>query len=46
VARFVRLYNEGKPATFDATCRDIFGPDLDALEAASWEDVRRQVEGS
>lgn len=46
VGRFVRLYNEGKPATFDAACRDILGPDFDALEAKFWEDVRRQVEGS
>ena len=46
VARFVRLYNEGKPATFDAACRDIFASDLAALEAEFWEDVRRQVEGS
>ena len=46
VGRFVRLYNEGKPATFDAACRDIFGSDLDALEAEFWEDARRQVEGS
>ena len=45
VARFLRLYNEGRPATFDATCLDLFGSDLDALEAEFWEDVRRQVEG-
>jgi hypothetical protein len=45
VARFVRLYNEGRPATFDASCRHIVGSDLDALEAEFWGDVRRQVEG-
>ncbi len=45
VARFVRPYNEGKPAAFDAACRNIFGSDLSALEAEFWEDVRRQVQG-
>ncbi len=45
VGRFLRLYDEGKPAAFDAACRDTLGSDLSALEAEFWVDVRRQVEG-
>jgi hypothetical protein len=46
VRRFLRLYNEGRPRTFDAACRVIFGTDLDALEKAFWEHARRQAEGA
>jgi hypothetical protein len=43
VLRFVRLYNEGKPETFLASCRDIFGADFDALEEAFWKDAEKQI---
>ena len=45
VGRFVRLYNWGRPGSFDAECRRILGSDLDALELEFWDDARRQVEG-
>jgi len=46
VGRFVRLYNGGRPGSFDAECRGIFGSDLAAMEEAFWEDAWREVEGS
>ena len=41
--RFLRLFNEGQPGNFDATCREIFGADLGDLEGAFWEDAEGQV---
>lgn len=35
LARFLRLYNEGEPGSFDPACRDIFGSELAALAEAS-----------
>jgi hypothetical protein len=46
VGRFLRLYNEGRPGSFDAACRDVFGRGLDDLEAAFWDDARRQAAAS
>jgi len=46
VGKFLRLYNGCRPETFGATCREVFGADIEALEAEFWEDVRRQAEGT
>src|SRR5262249_42173636 len=37
IERFLRFYNECRPETFDAVCRQIFGKDAEALEAEFWE---------
>ncbi len=40
VSRFLQLYQRARPATFDATCRDLFGSGLDSLEDAFWKDAK------
>jgi hypothetical protein len=45
VEAFLKLYNECRPGRFEATCREVLGADLDALEAKFWDDVQRQVRG-
>ena len=37
---FVRLYNGSREGRFGAVVREVYGTDLDALEAEFWEDVR------
>jgi hypothetical protein len=39
--KFVRLYVECRPATFDADCRTILGAGVDELNAAFWQDVEQ-----
>ena len=46
VAKFLRFYNECRPEAVEATCRAVFGADLNDLEDEFWEDARRQREGS
>jgi hypothetical protein len=43
IKSFLRFYNECRPERFDAVCRDVFGEDIEALEAEFWEDARKQV---
>jgi hypothetical protein len=45
MAKFLRFFNECRPDTFEATCRDVFGADPDVLEARFWEDARQQLSG-
>ncbi len=44
--KFLRLYNECRPKSFEAVIRDVFGVDIDALEADFWKDARQQVNGT
>jgi hypothetical protein len=46
VKAFLKLYQECRPGTFEAKCREILGADFDVLEAKFWDDVQRQVGGS
>ena len=46
VKKFLRLYNECRPKSFEAVIRDVFGLDIDALEAEFWKDVKQQVKES
>ena len=41
--KFLRLYNECRPESFEAVIRDVFGVDIDALEAGFWKDAMQQV---
>ena len=40
------LYNECRPESFEAVIRDVFGVDIDALEAEFWKDAIQQVNES
>ena len=42
----LRLYKECRPESFETVIRDVFGVDIDALEAEFWEDARQQVNGT
>ena len=44
--KFLRLYNECRPESFEAVFRDIFEADIDGLEAEFWKDAMRQVSGT
>ena len=44
--KFLRLYNECRPESFEAVIRDIFEVDIDALEAEFWKDAMQQVSGT
>ena len=44
--KFLRLYNECRPESFEAVIRDVFGVDIDALEAEFWKDAMQQVNGT
>ena len=44
--KFLRLYNECRPESFEAIIREAFGVDIDALEADFWKDARQQVNGT
>jgi len=37
--KFLRLYNECRPESFEAVIRDVFAMDIDALEAEFWKDA-------
>ena len=41
--KFLRFYNECRPDTFDAVCREVFGMDIEALEAEFWEGAQQQT---
>ena len=41
--KFLRLYNECRPESFEAVIRDVFAMDIDALEAEFWKDAKQQV---
>ena len=41
--KFLRLYNECRPESFEAVIRDVFAMDIDALEAEFWKDAMQQV---
>ncbi len=43
MTKFLRLYNECRPEPFEAVIRDVFGVDIDALEADFWKDAKQQV---
>jgi hypothetical protein len=43
--KFLRIYNECRPESSEVVFRDVFGMDIDALEAGFWEDARRQASG-
>lgn len=43
VDAFLRLYQKSRPETFEATCREVLGADLDTVEARFWEDTRREA---
>ena len=43
---FLRLYNECRPESFEAVIRDVFGVDIDALEAEFWRDAMQQVKAT
>jgi hypothetical protein len=43
--RFLRIYNECRPASSEVVFRDVFGMDIDALEAGFWEDARQRASG-
>ncbi len=44
--KFLRLYNECRPESFEAVIRDIYEVDIDALEAEFWKDAVQQVSGT
>ena len=44
--KFLRLFNECRPQSFEAVIRDVFAMDLDALEAEFWRDAAQQVHGT
>ena len=44
--KFLRLYNECRPESFEAVIRDVFDVDIDALEAEFWKNVMQQVSGT
>jgi hypothetical protein len=44
--KFLRLYNDCRPESFEAVIRDIFEVDIDALEAEFWKDALRPVSGT
>ncbi len=46
MTKFLRLYNECRPESFEAVIRDVFGVDIDALEAEFWKDAKQQVNGT
>jgi hypothetical protein len=41
--KFLRVYNECRPESFEAVFRDVYGEDIDALEKEFWSDARRQM---
>jgi len=41
--KFLRVYNECRPESFDAVFRDVFGADIDGLEAEFWKDANQQI---
>ena len=41
---FLKFYNACSPDAYDSACRDIYGADLDALDARFWDDARRQAD--
>ena len=43
IGKFLRFYNECGPESADAVCRQIFGKDIDGLEAEFWDDARRRI---
>jgi hypothetical protein len=45
VVKFLRLYNGSRDGRFGAVLREVYGADLEALEAEFWEDVRRMAGG-
>src|SRR5262249_27491989 len=40
--KFLRLYNECRPGSFEAVIRDVYELDIDALEAEFWKDAVQQ----
>ena len=46
VGKFLRLYNGSREGRFGAVVREVYGTDLDALEAEFWEDVRGLADGT
>ncbi|HEV3165725.1 MAG TPA: hypothetical protein VGZ22_16980 [Isosphaeraceae bacterium] len=38
--KFLRFFDECRPDTFDATCREVFGKSFDALEADFWAEAQ------
>jgi hypothetical protein len=44
--KFLRLYNECRPESFEAVIRDVYKVDIDALEAEFWKDAVQQVDGT
>jgi hypothetical protein len=42
-AKFLRLYNECRPGSFEAVIRDVFDIDIDALESEFWKDAAEQI---
>jgi hypothetical protein len=43
VTKFLRLYNECKPESFEAVIRDVFATDIDASGTEFWKDAMQQV---
>ena len=43
-ASFRRYYTECRPTTIEAKCREIFGTNLDNLEAEFWDDVQKTLQ--
>jgi hypothetical protein len=44
--KFLRLYNECRPESFEAVIRDVFSTDIDTLETEFWNDAMQQVRKS
>jgi hypothetical protein len=45
IEKFLRIYNECRPASCEVAFLDVFGMDIDALEAEFWKDARQQASG-
>ncbi|MFI5459204.1 MAG: hypothetical protein ACHRXM_27560 [Isosphaerales bacterium] len=43
--KFLRIYNECRPESCEVVFREVFGMDIDALEAEFWKDARQQAPG-